>query len=153
MAEQDAPPFNVVPLGPRLAAPQERLEPGLPRPLAKPAAKPGGPKAKPNATPMRTVLGAGGLAAFSAIATAIVLPPAMPAGGYSAPAADQSQAGTTAVPQPVRYVQLQPGQTAPPGAKVIDAAAPQPTTVVNIVPAPVQKPVIIKTTQSGKVVK
>ena len=58
----------------------------------------------------------------------------------------------TAVQQPVQYVQLQPGQTAPPGAAVIDQAAPQPVTIVTTVPAPAQKPIIVKTTQSGKVI-
>jgi hypothetical protein len=57
------------------------------------------------------------------------------------------------VQRQVRYIQLQPGQTAPPGAKVIDPTAPKPITVVTTVPAPPAKPVIIKTTQSGTVVK
>ncbi len=122
-----------------------------------PSPSPHAPKAKPDARPMRLALGAGGLAAFSAIVTAIVIPPATFV--VAAPPASQPANGAAASPatvqvqHQVRYVQLQPGQTAPPGAKVIDPAAPKPITVVTTVPAPVQKAVIIKTTQSGRVVK
>ena len=56
------------------------------------------------------------------------------------------------VQRPIQYVQLQPGQTAPPGATVIDPAAPQPTAVVISVPAPTQAPIVIRTTQSGRVI-
>jgi hypothetical protein len=106
---------------------------------------------------MRLALGAGGLAAFSAIVTAIVIPPGSMAG--AAQSTSQSAGGpatspaTVQVQHQVRYIQLQPGQTAPPGATVIDPTAPKPITVVTTVPAPAQKPVIIKTTQSGTVVK
>jgi hypothetical protein len=107
---------------------------------------------------MRMALSAGGIAAFSALAAAIVLPP------HYAPAATQQQAtdqGSNPTPiqvvRPIQYVQLAPGQTAPPGATVIDASAPTPITVVVTVPAPAQKaaaqtPTIIRTTQSGKVI-
>jgi hypothetical protein len=116
------------------------------------------PRARPDARPMRMALGAGGIAAFSALAAAIVLPP------HYAPAATQQQAtdqGSNPTPiqvvRPIQYVQLAPGQTAPPGATVIDASAPTPITVVVTVPAPAQKaaaqtPTIIRTTQSGKVI-
>lgn len=115
-------------------------------------------RARPDARPMRMALGAGGIAAFSALAAAIVLPP------HTAPAAAQQQAtdqGSSPTPiqvvRPIQYVQLAPGQTAPPGATVIDASAPTPITVVVTVPAPAQKaaaqtPTIIRTTQSGKVI-
>jgi hypothetical protein len=93
---------------------------------------------------MRLALGAGGLAAFSALATAIVLPP-RPA--VQAPVAILQQPADTASPagspsgssRPVRYVQLQPGQTAPPGASVIPATTPTAGTLVVTVPAPGQK--------------
>jgi hypothetical protein len=129
-----------------------------PKPAARgPATPPHPAKAKPDARPMRLALGAGGLAAFSAIVTAIVIPPGPIAAGAQStgqPAAGPAGSpATVQVQHQVRYVQLQPGQTAPPGAKVIDPAAPQPITVVTTVPAPAQKPVIIKTTQSGRVVK
>ena len=117
-------------------------------------------KAKPDPRPMRLALGAGGLAAFSAILTAIVIPPGSFAGAtQSTQSTNQSVSGPAASPgtiqvqHQIRYIQLQPGQTAPPRAKVIDPAAPKPITVVTTVPAPAAKPVIIKTTQSGTVVK
>lgn len=118
------------------------------------------PKAKPDSGPMRLALGVGGIAALSALAAAIVLPPkaATVAQLRGAQAANQQagsgQAGpaSTQVQRPVRYVQLAPGQTAPPGATVISASAPTPVTVVVTVPAASQAPVTIKTTQSGKVV-
>jgi hypothetical protein len=122
-------------------------------------------KNKPDPGPMRLALGAAGLAFFSALTAAIVLPP-RPAvltppdaaqAGSSTTGSGSAGSGTaggasTAVQQPVQYVQLQPGQTAPPGAKVIDQAAPQPVTVITTVPAPAQKPITVKTTQSGKVI-
>jgi hypothetical protein len=103
---------------------------------------------------MRLALGAAGLAAFSALAAVIVLPPRAvvlpPAGAGNAVSGPAG--GSNAVQRPVQYVQLQPGQTAPPGAKVIDPAAPKPVTIVTTVAAPPQKPITIKTTQSGKVI-
>lgn len=126
-------------------------------PAGRPAPPAHAAKARPDARPMRLALGAGGLAAFSAIVTAIVIPPGSIAGAVQA--GSQSAGGPAASPatvqvqRQVHYIQLQPGQTAPPGATVIDPAAPKPITVVTTVPAPAQKPVIIKTTQSGVVVK
>ena len=117
------------------------------------------PKAKPDARPMRAALGAGGLAAFSAVLAAIILPATPP---VIVPAVDpqlQAAPDTSGTPislqRPIQYVQLLPGQTAPPGAVVVDPSGPRPTSVVVTVPAPAakaQKPIIIKTTQSGKVV-
>ncbi len=110
---------------------------------------------------MRLALGAGGLAALSALAAAIVLPP-RPATQtmivvQQAAVVPTTSPGLGQVRRPVQYVQLAPGETAPPGATVIDGSAPTPVTVVVPVPtpapqAPAQKPVIIKTTQSGKVI-
>lgn len=111
-------------------------------------------KAKPDPKPMRMALGAAGLASFSALLAAIVMPPS-PA---VVPAADPqgalaNTAAPSAVQRQVQYVQLSPGQTAPPGARVIDPAAPQPVTVVTtLAPVAAQRPIIIKTTQSGKVI-
>jgi hypothetical protein len=120
-------------------------------------------------------LGAGGIAAFSALAAAIVLPP-QPAQPAQVVVITQSQPqatdpGPSATPlqvvRPIQYVQLLPGQTAPPGATVIGASAPTPVTMVVTVPAPAPKaappappkvkvaaptPIVIKTTQSGKVI-
>ncbi len=140
------PPRPASPLGPgRAEAARPDPQPGN-APTARPTAH--APKAKPDARPMRVVLVAGGIAALSAIATAIVMPPSQPMA--NAPAAQAP--GAAGQPAQIHYVQLQPGQSAPPGAKVVDATAPQPTTVVTVVNAPAQKPRIIKTTQSGKVV-
>jgi len=151
---------------------------------------------------MRMALGAGGLAALSALATAIVLPPrtvtqasvvALQQPNDTASAMDTPSGTPLASDRPVRYVQLLPGQTAPPGASVIPAPTPSSATMVVTVPAPGQKqatnnppaknqpapnppaqqttpapppaqatptpppppkptPIIVKTTQSGKVV-
>jgi hypothetical protein len=130
------------------------------------------PKAKPDARPMRMALGAGGIAAFSALAAAIVLPPqpAQPAQVVviTQPQPQVTDPGPSATPlqvvRPIQYVQLLPGQTAPPGATVIGASAPTPVAMVVTVPAPAPKaappkvkvaaptPIIIRTTQSGKVI-
>jgi hypothetical protein len=109
-----------------------------------------GPRSGPDARPMRVALGAGFLAVLSAIVSGIVAPPQPTVGqGY-----DPGLAGAPATPstaeRQIVYVQLKPGETAPPGATVIDAAAPTPVTVVTVVAAPAQKPVLVKTTQSGK---
>jgi hypothetical protein len=125
-----------------------------PRPITgtgpAPAAAPAAPRNRPSATPMRIALGTGFLAIFSAIASAIVAPPQPTVGQPVDPSVANAGATPGAVVRPVVYMQLQPGQTAPPGAKVIDAAAPTPMTVVTVVPAPAQQAVVVKTTQSGK---
>jgi hypothetical protein len=102
---------------------------------------------------MRVALGTAGLAAFSALATAIVLPP-RPV--VQAPAVYGQQAvpggpGSVTRQAPIQYVQLQAGQTAPPGATVIDSSA-QPAAGAAAAPAPALTPIIIRTTQSGKVI-
>jgi hypothetical protein len=87
---------------------------------------------------MRVLLGSTGLAALSAFATAIIVPPA--AGMSSVATAPVS---IVVMPAPVKhvtqYVQLKPGQTAPPRS------------VVQAAPAPTPRVVVITTTrQSGK---
>jgi hypothetical protein len=127
-------------------------------PLAPLPARPAGSaahpaKSKPDPRPMRVALGAAGLAAFSALAGAIVLPPrpvVLPP-VYAQQGVPVGVGTTTGAQTPIQYVQLQPGQTAPPGATVIDPSGPRPT-AIPAAPAPAQKPIIIKTTQSGKVV-
>ncbi len=110
------------------------------------------PHSKPDPRPMRLVLGTTALATLSATIGAIVAtPPAVQLTAGSP--ASAPPATPVAVERAVVYVQLTPGETAPPGATVIDAAAPKPITVVTVVPAPAQRPVIIRTTQSGKVIK
>src|ERR1700690_2517332 len=133
-------------------------------PVARPAAGAGAhpAKAKPDPRPMRVAFFAGGLAAVSALLTAIVIP-AKPAVVTTVTDVQQQQTVplTTGTPisvqQPIQYIQLLPGQTAPPGAIVVDPSGPRPTSVVISVPAPAQKgaaaqkPIIIRTTPSGKV--
>ena len=109
------------------------------------------PKARPDATPMRVAVGIGGLATLSGLVTAIFVVPSATPVTDAATIAPASPA-TVTQQRPVVYVQLQPGQTAPPGAKVIDAKAPKPITVVTRVAAPAQKTVVVHTTQSGTVV-
>jgi len=109
--------------------------------------RPGSPR--PDPTRLRLVLGAGGIATLSALITAIVAPPA-PAAPVSV--ATPAAPATVTQQRPVQYVQLAPGQSPPPGATVIDAKAPKPITVVTTVPAPAQQTVVVRTTQSGKVI-
>jgi hypothetical protein len=108
-------------------------------------------KARPDPTPMRVAVGIGGLATLSGLVTAIFVVPAAAPVTDAATSAPASPA-TVTQQRPVVYVQLKPGQTAPPGATVIDAKAPKPVTVVTRVAAPAQKIVVVHTTQSGKVV-
>jgi hypothetical protein len=153
------------------------------------------PKAKPDPRPMRVALGFGGIAALSALSAAIVLPPRpvtsapvtvdQPASTDPGGQAATSSATAPTTPQSsptILYIQLAPGQTAPPGATVIDAtAAPkaggvvsgpapaskpgtpaqpapaqpapaQPAAVPVAPPKPAPTPIVIKTTQSGKVI-
>jgi hypothetical protein len=103
---------------------------------------------------MRIALGVTGIAAFSALAAAIVLPP-RPA--VFSPTKNVQQAaaggpGTVVAGQvPILYVQLQPGQTAPPGARVISSSPGAAAPAAQVAPV-VQKPIIVRTTQSGKVI-
>ncbi len=136
----------------------------MPAPASRSAAAGGAhpAKAKPDPRPMRIAFFAGGLAAVSALLTAIVVP-AKPAVVTTISDAQQQQSTVSAtgtpisVQQPIQYIQLKPGQTAPPGAMVVNPSGPLPTSVVITVPAPAQKaaaqkPIIIRTTQSGKVI-
>ena len=104
---------------------------------------------RPDPTRLRLVLGAGGIATLSALATAIIAPPAPVAPAHVATLASPA---TVTQQRPVHYIQLAPGQSPPPGAMVINAKAPRPITVVTTVPAPAQQTVVVRTTQSGKVI-
>ena len=106
---------------------------------------------RPDSTPGRLVLGVGGLAAASALVTAIVTPSAPVVPAMTIVHAPESPSRTVTVQRPVQYVQLAPGQSVPPGARVIDAKAPKPITIVTRVPAPAQQTVVVRTTQSGRV--
>lgn len=125
------------------------------KPLPDPAARGHRVPVRPNPTRLRYALGIGGLAAMSGLVTGIVLPPSpATSSASSAPegAIVTSSPGTVAQHRPIKYVQLSPGEAPPPGAKVIDAKAPKPITIVTLVPAP-QRTVVVRTTQSGKVLR
>ncbi len=146
------------PLPPR-PDPSAKREPP-PRPAtakASPARSPGdsGPRprpAKPDARPMRVVYGAGAVAAMSVMAVGLVQPDfaasadqpaesatdvawldptAAPPGSSQRDAWPARQQADVRVRHVIRYVHLKPGQTAPPGATVIQPDAPAPRVVVT----------------------
>jgi hypothetical protein len=122
---------------------------------------------RPDSRPSRLAVGVTGLAALSAMVTAVIAPSNAP---VSVAAADASTGlGTSGVsgaaggdaltgsaqptPQVIhvkRVVQLKPGQTAPPGASVKVVAAPTPRVVVIQAPAPPAPRVVVTTRQSGR---
>jgi hypothetical protein len=85
-------------------------------------------KNKPDARPNRVIFGFAGLATASALATVIVVPPQPPANqpdnlaGLLATDPPLSPDGSVS-PRPVTYVRLEPGQSAPPGALVVDISS------------------------------
>lgn len=81
---------------------------------------------RPSPGPMRFIVALAGLASASAVGTAIVAAPPAPGTAASQVAA---AVPAEAVVHVVRYVQLAPGQTAPPNAVVQQAAAPAPRVV------------------------
>ncbi len=105
----------------------------------------GGPKRRPDPRPMRIAFGVTGIAAFTALVSAIVSPVPAASGspGASGPA-DAGGAGAGVAPAPTsavvhikRIITLAPGQTPPPRA------------VVTRLPAPSPRVVTIVTSQSG----
>ncbi len=96
-------------------------------------------KQRPDAGPLRIVLGLTAVATTSAVITALLAPSGGTATNGSATilttAADPAPA---AIKHVIRYVQLAPGQTAPPQA------------VVKQQPAPKPRVVVVTTKQSGK---
>lgn len=85
---------------------------------------------------MRALIGFTGLAALSAMATALVRPPAA-AGPTSTTVTAVAPVAAAPIRHVTRYVQLLPGQTAPPNA------------AVQVVPQPTPRVVIVTTHQSG----
>ena len=130
-AETDAPAELVT------RPPAQATAPRPPRPVPSGQDAVRRPVARPDARPMRAMLGLTGIAAAAAIATAIIRPPAGDAGtAVVVPqVADPSAAPVRHV---TKYVQLKPGQTAPPNA------------AVKVVPKPTPRVVIVTTHQSGK---
>jgi hypothetical protein len=118
-------------------------------------------KPRPDPGPIRIAVGLTGMATATALITAFLSPAAGTTAGASGGATPITVASTTdpivaAAAEPsvrhvIRYVQLQPGQTAPPAAVVQQAPAPAPATAV-VKPAPTPKPrvVVVTTRQSGK---
>ncbi len=103
-----------------------------PRPVARP---------RPDPNPMRLLAGFVGLASLSAIATGLL--PTVVATTSAGAGPSSTTVVADAGPQPVRhvtrYVQLKPGETAPPQAAVVAAPRPTPRVVV-----------VTTTRQSGK---
>ena len=104
---------------------------------------------RPDPRAMRLALGLTGLAAVAAMATAVVRPAApAPLRAVAEMATEPSQTAVT-IRRVTRYVQLRPGETAPPGATVVQRPDPSPRTVVITIPAPPQRRVVVVTRQSG----
>jgi hypothetical protein len=112
--------------------------------------RPDGPKKRPDARPMRLAFGVTGMAAFAAMATAMISPAPSAGGASAATAAAGINGGSTdrgavaaaqAIVHVKRTIVLQPGQTPPPAA------------IVTQLPAPSPRVVTIVTTQSGTVIK
>lgn len=103
---------------------------------------------------MRIALGVAGVAALSVITAGLVRLPATEP--ISAAGMDASSEVVVAQPEVrvekrIRYVQLKRGETAPPGARVIDGAAPTPRVVVTrVAAAPTTRRVVVRTRQSGR---
>jgi hypothetical protein len=93
-------------------------------------------KARPDPRAMRLVFGFAGLATLSALATSVITPPPSSADVAQAVVPDPTARPVTHV---TRFVQLPPGQTAPPQAAVRQLPAPSPKVVV-----------VTTTRQSGK---
>jgi len=94
------------------------------------------PRPRADANPVRLMIGLAGLASAAAFTTAM-LPSVTPA-AVPAPAVQEA---APSVERVTRYVQLKPGETAPPGATVV--ARPNPTPKVTV-------KVVTQTRQSGK---
>lgn len=102
------------------------------------------------------MVGVGAVAALSIIAAGLVrVPLAAPVtADASAPVTPETPAEgrTVKVKRPVRYVRLEPGEKAPPGARVIREAAPTPRVIVREVAPRVQRVTrapVARTRQSG----
>jgi hypothetical protein len=121
-----------------------------PRSVPDPPGRPHRAAARPDPTRLRLALSVGGLAALSALVTTIVVPPSPTAPSSTGTAAATATPGTLTEPRPIQYIQMTLGQSPPPGARVIDAKAPKPITIVTLVPAPPQRTVVVRTSQSGK---
>ena len=107
-------------------------------------------RSRPDPRPMRLVIAGVGVSALSVVVTGLIR---LPVSGPQGPQLAGEVAPEVRVSSQVRYVQLKRGQAAPPGARVIEAAAPTPRVVVRIIDAPVPRAaprVVARTRQSGR---
>jgi hypothetical protein len=128
------------PTGAVAAAPRSTGAAAPAHALVRPAERAGSAprRPRPDPRPMRLALGMAGVATLSALGTAILVPPQAPASQATSVTTGQTAStATTRVRHVTQYVQLAPGQTAPPQA------------TVEAVPTPAPK-VVIVTRQSGK---
>ncbi len=127
--------------------------PAQPRPTPEVGRKVGGrARTRPDPRPARLMVSAGAVAALSLIIAGLARPPAAADTAAGVTLAQADPASKAKVEARVRYVHLKPGQKAPPGAKVIRAAAPAPRVVVKHVTAPSQvttRAPVARTRQSG----
>lgn len=121
------PPRPSVASGPAASGPVAAARP--PRPE---------PRSRPDPNPMRLMAGFIGLASLSAIASGL-LPGVTPTSPVSATTTIVTDVAALPAKHVTRYVQLKPGQTAPPQAAVVAAPKPTPRVVV-----------VTTTRQSGK---
>lgn len=89
-------------------------------------------KPRPDPGPLRIAIGLTGMATASALISAFLAPSIGASGGAGTSANDATVAAapSQAVQHITRYVQLAPGQTAPPQAVVQQAPAPKPRVVI-----------------------
>jgi hypothetical protein len=101
---------------------------------------------------MRLAFGASAIAALTVMTTSLQRLPAVADGPATAvDAVEHTVARAVRTRKRIRYVELKPGQKAPPGAKVIDRAAPTPRVVVNTIRVPVRVVrTVTRTRQSGR---
>lgn len=88
------------------------------------------PKARPDARPLRVAFGVGAVATASALITAFAAPSADTATTTVQTTVTEPAGPAPSVKHVIQYVQLKPGQTAPPSAVVKQAPALPPKVVV-----------------------
>jgi len=104
----------------------------------RPAVTPSERKPRPDPGPLRLAFGLTGMATATALLTAFLVPGSRAdAGGGTTTQVTLADAPAPSVQHVTRYVQLKPGQTAPPNA------------VVNQAPTPKPRIVVVTTRQSG----
>ena len=94
-------------------------------------------KARPDARPLRIAYGMGALAAATALVTALASPAPPSAASDTTTTVTMPADPPQAVRHVVQYIQLKPGETAPPNASV------------KVVPTPKPRVVVVTTRQSG----